>query len=125
MRAPSRKWRGSAARLWLVLVGLSACGPSLLDRRLEIAKVTPGDCPRADALVEEYARAGALPSEVRTVRAQVNALCASAAYSQGNGEQAEVRAKRALEDEPGNALAQDILEQATKRRTAPAPPPGP
>src|SRR5262245_24500772 len=125
MRAPPRKRRGIASRLWLVLVGLSACGPSLLDRRLEIAKVTPGDCPRADTLVEEYASAGALPSEVRTVRAHVNAVCASEAYSQGHVEQAQARAQRALEDEPGNALAQDVLDQATKRRQAPPPSPVP
>jgi hypothetical protein len=118
-------WRGIPASLWLVLFGLTACGPSLLDRRMEISKVTPADCPHADALVEEYAGAGALPSEVRTVRAHVNAVCASEAYTQGNLDQAEGRAKRALDDEPGNSLAQDILKQVAERRQAGPPPSGP
>src|SRR5215468_3203154 len=100
--------RGIATPCLLVLLGLTACGPSLLERRMTISNATPGDCPRADALVEEYAGAGALPSDVRTVRAQVNALCASAAYTQGDLGQAEARAQRALSDEPDNALAQDI-----------------
>jgi hypothetical protein len=117
-------WRELSCSLGLVLLGLTACGPSLLDRRIEIDKVTPADCTRADALVEEYARAGAVASEVRTVRAHVNTLCASDAYTQGNLDQAEARAKRALDDEPGNSLAQNILEQVTERRKAGAPPPG-
>ncbi len=108
-------------------LGLAACGPSLLERRMEISKVTPGDCPRADALVEEYAGAGALPSDIRTVRAQVNALCASAAYTQGDLGQAETRAQHALSDEPHNALAQDILTRVAARRHAgpPLTPPSP
>ena len=116
-------WRGISYSLWFVLFGLTACGPSLLDRRIEIDKVTPTDCPRADALVEEYVQAGAAPDEVRAVRAHVNTLCASEAYTQGNLEQAEARAKRALEDEPGNTLAQSILEQVAERRKAGPPPP--
>jgi hypothetical protein len=114
--------RGIATHCLLVLLGLTACGPSLLERRMEISKVTPGDCPRADTLVEEYAGAGALPSDVRTVRAQVNALCASAAYSQGDLGQAETRAQRALGDAPDNALAQDILTRVAARRHAGSPP---
>src|SRR5262249_23935756 len=108
--------RGIATHISLILLGLTACGPSLLERRMEISKVTPGDCSRADALVEEYAGAGALPSDVRTVRAQVNALCGSAAYTQGDLGQAETRAQHALGDEPDNALAQDTLSRITKRR---------
>jgi len=116
-------WRGIFSSLLFVLFGLTACGPSLLDRQIEIDKVVPGDCTRADALVEEYARAGALPSEVRSVRAHVNALCASEAYTQGNLEQAEARAKHALGDEPENSLAQDILTRVEAHRPAgPLPP---
>ncbi len=118
--------RGITTHCLLVLLGLTACGPSLLDRRMEITKVTPGDCPRADTLVEEYAGAGALPSDVRMVRAQVNALCAGAAYTQGDFGQAEARAQHALSDEPDNALAQDIRRRIADRRRAgplsPAPP---
>ena len=117
--------RSIATYCLLMCLGLTACGPSLLDRRMEISKVTPGDCPRADALVEEYAGAGALPSDVRTVRAQVNALCASEAYTQGNLEQAAARAQRALSDEPDNALAQDILTRVAARRHAGPPLPRP
>ena len=116
-------WRGISFRLWFVLFGLTACGPSLLDRRIEIDKATPGDCTRADALVEEYAQAGAVASEVRTVRAHVNALCASEAFNQGNFDQAEARAKRALDDEPGNALAQDIIKRVANRGKTGSPPP--
>jgi ATP/maltotriose-dependent transcriptional regulator MalT len=118
-------WRGIACRFLVVLFGFTACGPSLLDRWIEIDKAVPGDCPRADALVEEYARAGALPSEVRSVRAHVNALCASEAYTQGNLDQAEARAKRALGDEPENALAQDIRARVEAHRPAGSPPPVP
>jgi hypothetical protein len=116
------KWRGISSWLWFVLFGLTACGPSLLERRIAIDKATPGDCPRADALVEEYAHAGAVASEVRTVRAHVNALCASEAYTQGNLDQAEARAQRALDDEPGNSLAQNIQERVAARRKAGPPP---
>jgi len=118
-------WRGISFGLWFVLVGLTACGPSLLDRRMEIDKVIPADCPRADTLVEEYAHAGAAPSDVRSMRAHVNILCASEAYTQGNLDQAEARAKHALDDEPGNSLAQSILEQVAERRKASPPPSGP
>ena len=111
-------WRGISSSLLFALFGLTACGPSLLDRQIEIDKTVPGDCTRADALVEEYARAGALPSEVRSVRAHVNVLCASEAYTHGNLDQAEARAKRAISDEPGNTLAQDILKRVEDHRSS-------
>jgi len=59
--------------------------------------------------------ADALPSDVRTVRAQVNALCARAAYTQGHLGQAETRARRTLSDEPDKALAQDIQRRIADR----------
>jgi hypothetical protein len=119
------KWRGISFSFLSVLFGLTSCGPSLLDRQIEIDKAVPGDCTRADTLVEEYARAGALPSEVRSVRAHVNALCASEAYTRGDLDQAEARAKRTLGDEPGNSLAQDILARVENRRQAGHQPPAP
>jgi hypothetical protein len=116
-------WRRISSRSLFVLFGLTACGPSLLDRSIEISNVVPGDCPRADTLVEEYAHAGALPSEVRRIRAHVNSLCASEAYTHGDLGQAEARAKHALGDEPENALAQDILTRVEAHRPASSPPP--
>lgn len=123
-RVRPRKGQSRCAWLWLLLVGgLTACGPSLLERRMAINNAVPDNCTQADALVEEYAHAGAVPSDVRSVRAHVNALCASEAYTQGNVEQAETRAKHALEDEPGNTLAQEILDRVAARRNASSPPP--